>query len=247
MDELLALERQGWQALATAGGAARAFYAGLLREDAAMLFPGGLRIEGRDAILASLDAQPWASFRIEQPRLIELGPAAATLVYGVTAQRPGSPPYRALISSTWVRGPGWRLRFISTRRLEGARKMNRTAYRLAAGLALVGAGLLVWLSLGVGIIGADGDPANRLYLGVIAVGIVGALVSRCRARGMARTLLAMALVQATVAAVAVGAGLGYPYSGPLELILLNGFFVALFAGAAWLFARAAAGRPPARP
>ena len=49
----------------------------------------------------------------------------------------------------------------------------------------------------------------------------------------------MALVQALVAAVAVTAGLGGPSSGPFELLLLNGLFVALFVVSAELFGRAA--------
>jgi len=38
------------------------------------------------------------------------------------------------------------------------------------------------------------------------------------------------------------AKLGLPYSGPMELLLLNGFFIVAFLVAAWLFRRAAAGR-----
>ena len=101
--------------------------------------------------------------------------------------------------------------------------------------------MLVWLSLGVGIIGQDGDPANLMYFGVLAVGGAGAVVARLRARGMARVLLAMAFAQALVAAIALVAGLGLPYSGPAELVGLNGFFIAMFAGSAWLFRRASSG------
>jgi hypothetical protein len=119
--------------------------------------------------------------------------------------------------------------------------VGRSAYRLAAGLAVLAAIMLVWLSLGVGIIGQDGDPANRMYFGVLAVGGVGAVVARLRAPGMARVLLAMAFAQALVAAIALVAGLGLPYSGPAELLGLNGFFIAMFAGSAWLFRRASSG------
>ena len=115
--------------------------------------------------------------------------------------------------------------------------MNRPAYRCALGLAIAAALLLVWLSLGVGIIGEDGDPANIMYFGVLAIGIGGALFARFRPLGMARALLATALAQALVGAIALFGGMGRPYSGPAELILLNGFFVALFIGSAWLFRR----------
>ena len=114
------------------------------------------------------------------------------------------------------------------------------AYWAAVGVAVVAALLLVWLSLGVGIIGRDGDPANRMYFGVLAVGLAGAVIARFRPRGMVRALLAMALAQMLVAAIALLAGLGRPWSGPLELLLLNGFFVALFVASALLFRRAGA-------
>ena len=118
---------------------------------------------------------------------------------------------------------------------------NKTTYRAAIALTLMAVLMLAWLSLGVGIIGRDGDPANLMYFEVIALGIVGAIIACLRPLGMARTLFAMALAQALVAAIALFGGLGRPWSGPLELILLNGFFVAMFAGAAWLFRRAARG------
>ena len=122
---------------------------------------------------------------------------------------------------------------------------SHTMFRLACGLAIGAALLLVWLSLGVGIIGSDGDPANRMYFGVLAVGIVGTLISRFRPQGMARALLATALAQAAVAAIALAAGLGRPWSGPLELVLLNGFFVVLFAGSAWMAHKASRPTPRA--
>lgn len=121
-------------------------------------------------------------------------------------------------------------------------RANSPAYRGAIGSALAATFLLVWLSLGVGIIGKDGDPANRMYLGVLAVGLVGAAIARLRPHGMARALLATALAQALVTAIALAAKLGLPWSGPAEIVLLNGMFVALFAGSAWLFQRAAHGR-----
>ncbi len=45
--------------------------------------------------------------------------------------------------------------------------------------------------------------------------------------------------QAFVTVIAVIAGLGLPWSGPAELLVLNGVFIALFTGSAWLFQRAA--------
>jgi hypothetical protein len=119
------------------------------------------------------------------------------------------------------------------------RTANRTAYRIAVCTTLVAALLLIWFSLGVGIIGRDGDPANAMYFGVLAIGAVGAWWARGRAPAMARVLVAMAAAQTLVAAIALFGGLGRPWSGPAELILLNGFFIIVFAAAAGLFRHAA--------
>jgi len=119
---------------------------------------------------------------------------------------------------------------------------NQTAHKLAIGGSLVATLMLIWLSLGVGIIGGDGDPANLMYFVVVAIGIIGAVITRLKSFGMARVLLAMAFSQALITGIAIIAKLGLPYSGPLELLLLNGFFVVAFVVAAWLFRRAGGGQ-----
>jgi hypothetical protein len=113
------------------------------------------------------------------------------------------------------------------------------SYRSAAALAVVAAFLLVWLSLGVGIIGQDGDRANIMFFGVLAVGLVGAVVARFKPVGMARALTAAAIAQALVTAIALIARMGLPYSGAAELIGLNGLFIAMYLASAWLFRRSA--------
>jgi hypothetical protein len=120
-----------------------------------------------------------------------------------------------------------------------ARRVGNIAYRAAVGVAVAAALVLVWMNLAVGIIGSEDNPANLMYVGVLAVGIIGALIARLQPHGMARALFATAVAQALVGVIALIAGLGYPWSGPLELTLLNGFFVGLFAGSALLFRRAA--------
>ncbi len=116
-----------------------------------------------------------------------------------------------------------------------------TSYRAALGLALFASLILIWLSLGVGIIGADGDRTNLLYGAVLLVGLAGAFIVRLHAAGMARTLVAMAFTQAVIAVIAVLAGWGLPWSPPVEILTLNAVFVALFLGSAWLFRRGAHG------
>lgn len=109
MRELIELEQQGWKALSTEGDAGKQFYASVLREDAIMLFPGGIFIDGRENILQSLGSQPWATFEIENPKVLALTSNAGTVAYRLTAHRKGNPPYVAQVSSTYVRDDDWRL------------------------------------------------------------------------------------------------------------------------------------------
>jgi hypothetical protein len=127
-----------------------------------------------------------------------------------------------------------------------ARKAGNIAYRAGVGVALAAALFLVWLVGAVGVIGEDGDRADLMYGGVLAVGIIGAIIARFQPQGMARALLAMALVQALVAVIALIAGKHQAsISSVYEIVGLNGLFVALFIGSAWLFRHAAREQPPA--
>jgi hypothetical protein len=130
--------------------------------------------------------------------------------------------------------------------LEEAMKKEKTAYRSAVGVALAAALILVWLMGAVGVIGVEGDRADLMYFGVLAVGIIGAIVARFRAHGMARALFAMALAQALVAVIALLAGKHRsPISSVAEILGLNAIFVALFVASAWLFLQAAREQTPA--
>ncbi len=128
----------------------------------------------------------------------------------------------------------------------GGHTRARTAYRLAVGTAIGSALFVFWLMGAVGIIGVEGDPADLMFFGVFAVGIVGAVIARfrpkgpARALGMARAMLAMALAQALVGVVALIAGKHKAaISSVFEILGLSGMFIALFLGSAWLFRHAA--------
>jgi hypothetical protein len=116
-----------------------------------------------------------------------------------------------------------------------ARMTGNNAYRAAVGVALAAAFILVWMNLAVGIIGTEENPANLMYGGVLAVGIIGAVIARFRPHGMARALVATALAQALVAVIAPGAG--------LDTFVLTGLFVGLWLLSAWLFRKAHGGQP----
>ncbi len=112
------------------------------------------------------------------------------------------------------------------------RASGRVAYRVAAGLALLAAFLLVWINLAVGIIGSEDNPANLMFAGVIAVAVAGTMAARARPAGMASAMGAAATAQVAVGVVALVAG--YGFIGPVTAM-----FTALWAGSARLFARAA--------
>jgi len=121
-----------------------------------------------------------------------------------------------------------------------ARNAGNTAYRVAVAVALAAALLLVWANLALGVIGDTGDPADLMYVGVLVIGIIGAVIARFRPQGMARALLATALATALVAVIALIAGKHEaPISSVWEILGLNGIFIALFVASALLFRRAA--------
>lgn len=126
-----------------------------------------------------------------------------------------------------------------------------TAYRWAALGALAAAFVLFWMIGGASIFGSDDHhPADAMYIGVLAVGIIGALIARFEPHGMARALFATAIAQVLVPVIALAAGMhrspiSADISGILGVLILNAFFAALFAGSALLFRRAAREQHPA--
>lgn len=125
------------------------------------------------------------------------------------------------------------------------KRTANTAYRRGVALALAAGFLLVWATGAVGIIGSGDDAANLMYAAVLAVGISGAFVAGFRPRGMARAMVAAAVLQALITVIAIAYGLGRPYSGAVELALLNGFWIVLFTVSAALFRAAARGETSA--
>jgi len=123
--------------------------------------------------------------------------------------------------------------------------VKTTSYRLALAVALGTALILVLGAGALGIIGDGGRP-DLMYAGVLAVGLVGAALSRLRPEGMAMTLAAMALAQVLVAGIALALDLTEDAS-VADLLALTAMFAGLFGLSAWLFRRAADQLTPTRP
>ena len=117
----------------------------------------------------------------------------------------------------------------------GTRVPPRLAFRVAVALGLAAILLHTWVNLAVGIIGTEENPANLIYVAVIAVAVIGALLARFRARAMAKAMQAAAIAQALVFAIAWATGLGF--TGPITI-----FFIALWLASAALFHKAATHR-----
>lgn len=98
-EQLVELEIEGWEALCTESGAD--FYDAFLADEALMVFPFG--VLERDACIEAISsAPPWASYELEDVRVVVLNEESAAVVYMAIAQREGEPEYRALMSTTYV-------------------------------------------------------------------------------------------------------------------------------------------------
>lgn len=145
-------------------------------------------------------------------------------------------PLDFLVAYALLAGAGFAYRL-------GTGRSGNSPYRAATALGVFGCLALIWVNLAVGFIGDEDNPANLLYGGVPALGVIGAIAANFSARGMARTLYAMAAWQFLVPVVAwVLWPARFDANAPV-IFFLNALWVALFAVAGRLYGRAA--RPPA--
>jgi hypothetical protein len=113
-----------------------------------------------------------------------------------------------------------------------SRGPGQSAYRGAAALALGAAFLMFWANAAVGLIGSENNPVNRLFDGLLLIPLIGGLLVRFRAAGMAGVMLVTALAQLGLALWAWLAGWGHVW-------VLTAFFMAIWLLAAGLFRQSA--------
>jgi hypothetical protein len=120
------------------------------------------------------------------------------------------------------------------------RASGSRSYRGGAAVALATAFLLVWINLAVGIIGNEDNPLNLMFFGVIGAAIVGSIVARFEADGMARAMIVAGVIQALIGidVYLQGAAATEP-PGPIAILMLIEFFALAWFASAWLFRRAA--------
>lgn len=112
-----------------------------------------------------------------------------------------------------------------------ARASANIAYRAAVVVAVGCAFLQLWITLAVGIIGSEENPANWTYLAMVLLAISAAAVTQGKTRSMARATTALLLLQALFSAI-------HLVDGHFTLVI-DAFFGALWFLSSRLFARAA--------
>lgn len=83
------------------------------------------------------------------------------------------------------------------------RRSSSLAYRLGTAIAVIAAFLTIWVNAAVGMIGSEDNPYNLLFGIVLLIALLGAILARFRARGMALAMVASALAQGAIGAFAI--------------------------------------------
>lgn len=112
-----------------------------------------------------------------------------------------------------------------------ARASANYAYRGAVVVAVACAFLQIWITLAVGIIGREDNPANWTYIAMVVIAVSASAVARGKARLMARAMIAVLLAQALFSVI-------HLIGGHFTLVI-DLFFGALWFLSSRLFARAA--------
>ena len=114
------------------------------------------------------------------------------------------------------------------------------SYRAGFGLALLGAFLVTWANLAVGIVGSENNPVNQLFFLALLIGIVGAGIARLRAEGMVKAMIGAAASLWIAFAIASMGPTDEPWVKHSVEFIGTSIFALLFIGSAALFRRAAA-------
>lgn len=122
------------------------------------------------------------------------------------------------------------------------RMSSNWAYRAGFGLALLGAFLVTWANLAVGIVGSDDNPNNAMFFWALTVGILGAAVARLKPAGMALAMFATAAALGVAFVVAQAGPTDEPWVMPIVEAFGTGLFALMFIGSGLLFRKAAAGQ-----
>ena len=120
------------------------------------------------------------------------------------------------------------------------RASSSLAYRLAGLLALLASVGLVWVNGAVGFLGDEDNLANLIFLGVIAIAVVGSVIVRFKAAGLGRVLFTTAAAQILAGAIGYLAGWASPGdAGIFEVVMGTTLFGSMWLVSGGLFRMAA--------
>lgn len=112
------------------------------------------------------------------------------------------------------------------------------AYRAAAGLSVLTAFCVFWMSIGPKIIQEE-NPGNLLYVATVFLGLVGVCVSRFQPARLAQVAFAMAGALLLIPSVAALLWPANFHPGYLRIQLLSSIFAAVFIASGLVFRHAA--------
>lgn len=117
-------------------------------------------------------------------------------------------------------------------------RVRSLAHRMAGGLALIGALMMVWANGAVGLVSTPDDSANLLLLGVLPIGLMIAVVERFRAEGLVRGFAVMAVLQLAAGITLFAMGWGADGAAwPFDLLGVTLVYAGLWGACAWLMRR----------
>ena len=117
---------------------------------------------------------------------------------------------------------------------------KRIVYRMATGIVVLSALVLIWVTLAVGIIGSESNKMNFLYFVVPAIIVAGATYWRFQPKGMAYTMFATAIFQFLIPFIAMlfdKSSMEEP-PGMIQIVFFNTIFALAFALSGILFRKA---------
>jgi hypothetical protein len=129
-----------------------------------------------------------------------------------------------------------------------SKRAAHPAYRAGVALAVLGAVLLAWATVAVGLIGSERHPANLLYAMILGIGIAGSWIARLQPRGMGMAWLAAAVALVVIGALVPLILTDVPRHQLIRIWAGHLLFAAIFASASQLFrvaARHGEATPPA--
>lgn len=116
------------------------------------------------------------------------------------------------------------------------RVTENIVFKCAMVLALGATFLMIWANLAVGLIGSGPNPGNLMYIGVIAVLIIGIYLSRFKPAALERAMFGTAFALLLLVVIALLANMHkYPQSSVIEIIGVNLFFATPYVVSGLLF------------